>query len=131
VRHPAARHHCDGDSLAKLLALTDVKQPGPLHLWCDQGLGEDPDRIKKLLRDDLAALAAFEAAIVGKKHIHDGDNVTITPERGNGRAYTLRRLAKDHPELFEQVVAGELSANQAAKQTGFRKDPKPLQQTSA
>jgi hypothetical protein len=38
------------------------------------------------------------------------DNVITSPaEQGNSKAYTLRRLAKDNPELFEQVKAGELS----------------------
>lgn len=97
-----------------------------------EGLGEDPDRIKKLLRDDLAALAAFETAISGE---HGGDrkseqarqikpdNIRLDPEYGTDRAYTLRRLAKHHPKLFEQVTAGELSAHKAAIVAGFRKPP--------
>ncbi len=97
-----------------------------------EGLGEDPDRIKKLLRDDLAALAAFEIAIVGEKHkrrpASDGDNITIKPERGTGRAYTLRRLSKDNPDLFAEVTAGKLSANKAAIRAGYRKEPTAIQQ---
>ena len=51
-------------------------------------------------------------------HLPDGSNPTI---KDRGRAYTLRRLEKDHPELFQQVCAGELSANAAAIEAGFRK----------
>jgi hypothetical protein len=103
-----------------------------------EGLGEDPKRVKQLLRDDLEALAAFEAAIVEKpgrptmsqKGEINSNNVTNKVERGNSRAYTLRRLAKNHPALFTQVTAGELTANEAAMQAGFRKAVTPLQQLS-
>ena len=33
--------------------------------------------------------------------------------RGNSKAYTVSRLKRDRPDLFERVVAGELSANKA------------------
>ena len=35
----------------------------------------------------------------------------------------MKRLKRDHPELAERVVNGELSANAAAIQAGFRKRP--------
>ena len=40
---------------------------------------------------------------------------------GNSREATMRRLRKDHPQLHQQVVAGDLSANAAAVKAGFRK----------
>jgi hypothetical protein len=55
-----------------------------------------------------------------------GDNNIITSTLvrdlavGTSQEYTLRRLARDHEELFERVKAGELSANAAAIQAGFR-----------
>jgi hypothetical protein len=55
------------------------------------------------------------------KHLDEGDNVTIKPERGNGKSYTVSRLKRESPELFAQVVAGELSANAAAIKAGWRK----------
>lgn len=45
---------------------------------------------------------------------------------GNSRAFTLSRLKKDAPELFDRVVAGELSANAAAIEAGFRKKQTPM-----
>jgi hypothetical protein len=57
----------------------------------------------------------------------DGDNVTIKPERGNSRAYTLDRLRRERPDLFERVKAGEFSANAAAIEAGFRKRATPLE----
>jgi hypothetical protein len=61
-------------------------------------------------------LLAFRRATVGKKHVHkaDGDNITMKPERGTSRAYTLDRLERERPDLFAKVKAGVLSANAAA-----------------
>jgi len=40
-------------------------------------------------------------------------------EQGTSASYTLRRLARNHPELLERFAAGELTANQAAIQADF------------
>jgi hypothetical protein len=81
--------------------------------------------IKKLLRDEPATLAEFESAIIGKKHVHrpDTDNISIKPEHGTSKAYTLRRLKRESPELYQEVCDGTLSANAAAIKAGFRKEP--------
>ena len=44
---------------------------------------------------------------------------------GTSKAYTLSRLQKESPELFEAVCRKELSANAAAIKAGFRKKPNP------
>ncbi len=71
---------------------------------------------------------------------HKGDNITITPttERGTEATYTLRRLKRDAPALAQRVLDGELSANAAAVEAGFRKksitikaDPASAAQTIA
>jgi hypothetical protein len=55
-----------------------------------------------------------------------GDIVTIdqtepTPaQKGNSLAYAHRRLARERPDLFERVCRGELSANAAMIEAGFR-----------
>lgn len=96
-----------------------------------EGLGEKPEMIKRLLHGTPGVLAAFEAAIVGEhgtnQHTRvESDNITLHSERGTSKAYTLRRLKKQRPDLFKMVVAGELSANAAAIKAGFRKEPAPL-----
>lgn len=48
------------------------------------------------------------------------DNVTPI-SRGNSALYTLKRLRRDRPDLFDQVLAGVTSANAAAIEAGFRK----------
>lgn len=50
------------------------------------------------------------------------NNVDNKPRpRGNSQAATLRRLRKSRPDLHAKVLAGELSANAAAIEAGFRK----------
>jgi hypothetical protein len=52
----------------------------------------------------------------------NGYNVTSLPRRtGNSRAYTLDRLKRERPDLFERVARKELSANAAAIEAGFRR----------
>jgi hypothetical protein len=91
-----------------------------------------------------------ELAIMIQSHVHPGaggdrrsedfnsNNITIdkTPspppaDRGTSKSYTLNRLRREHAELFERVVAGELSANAAAIEAGFRKVKTPLEQVMA
>lgn len=58
-------------------------------------------------------------------------NPTEVKKADRGKAYTLDRLQRESPELFEQVKAGELSANAAAIKAGFRKRKTPLDQLKA
>lgn len=67
---------------------------------------------------------------------HSRDSNTTSDDRG--ATYALRRLKRDAPELAAQVIAGEISANAAAIQAGFRKrmvtlpaDPEALAQAIA
>jgi hypothetical protein len=48
-------------------------------------------------------------------------------EQGNSRAYTLNRLRRDAPELFDAVVSGRLSPSAAAIEAGFRRKTTPLE----
>jgi len=53
------------------------------------------------------------------------DNVNRQPD-GNSEAYTLNRLRRAAPELFEKVKQGGISANAAAIQAGFRRPTKTI-----
>jgi hypothetical protein len=102
----------------------------PLH-----GYGEDPKRIQSLLRDHPEAEKMFMEATTAK---HGGDhtseqgkqsktnNISLAPTHGTARAYTLGRLSRKAPELYDRVVKKELSANAAAIQAGFRHKPTVL-----
>ena len=49
------------------------------------------------------------------------DKTANTPDYGTSLSYTLRRLKSEYPELYQRVVAGDLSANAAAREAGIRR----------
>jgi len=54
------------------------------------------------------------------------DNINKSKSKGGtDTTYTLRRLARDQPELLDKIEAGELSVNAAAIAAGIRKKPTP------
>lgn len=97
------------------------------------GLGTDIDTLERLCRDDAEAVTLLRQATTNPKHVHvsDANNVSISkPAHGNTRAYTLDRLSRERPDLYERVVNKELTANAAAIEAGWRKrkvqvDPEP------
>ena len=68
---------------------------------------KDAETIKQGTRTDIEPLS-------NRKKLQGG---------GTGVAYTLRRLARDCPEMLDRIEAGELSVNAAAIQAGIRKKP--------
>ena len=61
----------------------------------------------------------------GNKVADQVDNINLISKGGTSRAYILDRLDRDgHAELAAKVRAGELSANKAAIEIGWRKKPK-------
>jgi len=54
------------------------------------------------------------------------DNVN-TSKGGNATDYTLRRLARDCPEMLDRIESGELSVNAAAIAAGIRKKATPAE----
>ena len=110
-----------------------------------RGLGEKLEDIERLIADDAESLVRLRELVVAPKHLHksrnnDADNVSIIPDlfaapepakkkadAGNSRAYTLTRLKKERPDLFDRVIAKELTANRAAIEAGWRKVPSALE----
>lgn len=60
------------------------------------------------------------------KGVGDGDSITYFETRGTTKPNILRRLAEQRPEIHARVMSGELSANAAAIEAGFRKKPSAL-----
>lgn len=58
----------------------------------------------------------------------ESDNNVIRLMQGNDTTYTLRRLARDSPDLVDAIAKGEMSVNQAAIKAGIRKKPTPLKE---
>lgn len=92
-----------------------------------QGLGATEEKIAALLGDDNTAVVKMRdllKAKSGPKTVdNSGNNVTQTGRvtvTGNRRDYTLDRLQRDAPELFDAVQRKELSPHAAAVQAGFR-----------
>lgn len=92
------------------------------------GCGWKASDVQKLISEDPETLVLWREAMKGQ----EGGNTTsdiITgagAATGTSRAYTLSRLKREFPDLFQQVVAGELSANAAAIKAGFRRKTTPL-----
>lgn len=57
--------------------------------------------------------------------MRNSSNTTI-PKVGRGVDYVKARLARDRPDLLEQVQSGALSAHAAAITAGFRKPQDPI-----
>jgi hypothetical protein len=97
------------------------------------GVGIKLDTVEKLIADDPEAAAAYREEMTGKKgrppSQENTDIVSIKqkPKHGNTRAYTLDRLKRERPDLFDKVKAGKLSANAAAIEAGFRKPAKTFE----
>jgi hypothetical protein len=84
---------------------------------CETYPSDDAAEALRLLRDKIPAAAPHEETKGGRgKKSSD----TVTGLRGMAEAYTLARLKRDHAELAKRVVSGELSANAAAIEAGFR-----------
>lgn len=95
------------------------------------GCGWPPEKVEALIRDDAETLVMWRKATeLGAGARTDLHNNVIEVERtqGNSKAYTLDRLKREAPHLFQAVCAGELSANAAAIEAGFRKKPTPYEQ---
>lgn len=115
----------------ELSSLRELIESKPVDGW-----GQDPAKIEAVIRDDAEALAMWHLEMTPERGGDHGNqytggksnNITLaTPDRGTSRSYTVARLKQQAPELFEKVVSGELSANAAAIQAGFRKVKTPLE----
>ena len=89
------------------------------------GLGTDVDMLKRMCEDDEEALHLLREVVTGEagdnQHTEVSDNIRDQkPSGGTSKDYTLDRLAREDAELYERVVEGEMSANQAAIEAGFR-----------
>jgi hypothetical protein len=89
-----------------------------------QGLGATEEKIAALLGDDNNAVVKMRNLLKGRpgrpSTPKESHNNVMGLTQGNRRDYTLDRLQRDAPELFDAVQRKELSPNAAAVQAGFR-----------
>lgn len=112
------RRQVPGHGIVELANLRELITSKPRKGW-----GDDPAKIEAVIREDVEVLAMWREAMKGEE---GGDKSTHSnvmgaqSNQGNTRAYTVSRLKREAPALFERVKAGELSANAAAIEAGFR-----------
>lgn len=87
-----------------------------------KGCGWPPLKVELLLKDEPEVLAMWRKEITSEQGAHH-NNIMMKAKQGTSRSYTLNRLKRERPDLFEKVCAGELSANAAAIKAGFRRKP--------
>lgn len=108
--------------------------------YAPEGLHTKPDILMKICQSygDMEAVDLLAQASAGKPGGNNNpggnnqhkqvnvDNINIDQSAkhrptGTSSAATMRRLAKDFPAFHEQVLAGELTPNAAAREAGFRR----------
>jgi hypothetical protein len=77
-------------------------------------LTKDLDAMRRFVRDELAPKLREKTG-----RAKNGDNVTVSPVRGNSETYIVRRLKRDRPDLAELVLDGKMSARAAGIAAGF------------
>lgn len=89
------------------------------------GIGaESVEQVENLVRDDqtLHQAVVNELKHQGKRTdlCSNRTEVEVKSRTGETRSYTLDRLQREAPELYAEVLHGNLKANAAAVQAGFR-----------
>jgi hypothetical protein len=76
---------------------------------------------RKTTQDAIESAKASPLGHNRDQRADQGRDSTLKQDRAN--TYTLRRLARDAPELLDKIEAGEMNVNQAAIAAGIRKKP--------
>lgn len=110
-----------GKGIVEMKSLRELVTTAPITGW-----GEDPAKIESVIRDDAEVLAMWREAMKGRagRPKKGCESQRIKTDKGSGvRSYTVSRLQREAPDLFAKVASGEISANAAAIEAGFRKVP--------
>jgi hypothetical protein len=104
------------DAIAALREL-DRMLPEPMS---HQEAGTTGGRGNKAIRDTncFVGKSSETTSGRGKKAIRDTNS--FSGKSSETRAYSLARLKRDHPELADKVINGEMSAYAAAVEAGYR-----------
>ena len=100
------------DELKKLLAVKGRTEARG-HLTVNPGLFDEVrSKVARLLGEDVPVATSLTGAAA---------KGSATPVRNHDADSILSRLKRDDPGMARQVIAGELSANAAARAKGWRK----------
>ena len=128
IREGLWRSRCvPGRKIVELPSFRDLIVREPYEGW-----GQDPEQVYALLKGDAEAEELWRDAMTGKhggdrkskkaKETIKNDNVSLdraAAVQGNSRAYLATRLKRTHPDLYQRLVDGEISAHAAAMKAGF------------
>lgn len=109
-----------------------LKQYATFAAYCDDFLGlsaqavetlldksqhkADARTVRRLIREGIEPAAKHGEIGNGR-----GSGTTSTTEGDRDATYIVARLKRDHPDLAQQVIDGQISPNKAAIQAGIRK----------
>jgi hypothetical protein len=116
------RRQVPGLGVVELSSLRELVTEKPLRGW-----GEDPKTIEAVIREDADVLRLWRGAMKGKPPGKRYRNNVTVSVRGHSRAYTLDRLKRARPDLYDLVAQKQLSAHAAAVQAGIIKTKTPLE----
>lgn len=109
-----------GYSIKQLRALLQLEHPGEGSAEIRERMDAMRAEVARLIADDVPAAREHRGQTVAESNSRDGaTNSTVT--RSNHAEYVVSRLKRDDPALAERVVNGEITANAAARQKGWRK----------
>jgi hypothetical protein len=108
------------DGAAKL----GCRGAGDLHRAFTTEVPDAEAEFRQTVKQVMEPAPPVDHAAAGAKggRGHKASSNTTGFDRGS--TYLLRRLKRDRPDLAERVIAGEMSANAAAIEAGFRKKAK-------
>lgn len=102
-----------------------------------RGIGASVELVRRVVADDIEAVDLLDQALKdgarpgARTDLVDNINEVAATPRGTSKAYALRRLRKDAPELHADVLAGRLSAHRAMIQAGLRPNRFTIHASSA
>ncbi len=106
-------------------AVLHVKHTHEAPIFTDERSERLKARLREMRKDLGKEIRKAEPELGEHGDIGNGrsrvDIINSTTQGGTDPTYVLRRLKRDHKDLAEKVVSGEMSANAAAIEAGFRK----------
>lgn len=110
-----------GYSIKQLRALLQLQHPGEGAADIRERMEAMRAEVARLIADDVQqALPAVHAG-PGRGHKTSSDTTGFDGVVGRGTEYVVARLKRDDPALAKRVINGEITANAAARQKGWRK----------
>ena len=106
-----------GYSIKQLRALLQLQHPGEGAAEIRERMDAMRAEVARLIAEDIPAALPWERPTTDSNI----DRATNYTAKSDHAEYVVSRLKRDDPALAERVVNGEITANAAARQKGWRK----------